>query len=75
MPSIDPRLVQVAITLVPSVISWIREAFQKKAPDAPVPTDAEVIAAYEQAFQSSLAKDAAWLAAHPETAPPTGGSA
>lgn len=66
MPELDPRLVQVAITLIPSVIDWIREAFKNQHPDAPVPTSEDVIAAYESAFASSIAKDEAWLAAHPK---------
>ena len=61
-----PALIAIAIQETPAVIAFLRDAFSKRHPDQPPPTDAEVIAAYEQAFQSSLAKDAAWLAAHPE---------
>jgi hypothetical protein len=59
-------LVQVAIEEAPAVIAWLRDAFAKRDPTAPVPTDAEVIAAYQSAFASSIARDEAWLAAHPD---------
>jgi hypothetical protein len=58
-------LLQLALQETPAIIAMLRQAFQKQNPDAPLPSDAEVIAAYESAFRSSLAKDAAWLAAHP----------
>jgi hypothetical protein len=64
-PTLDPRLVNLAIAEAPAVIALLRAAFQKRDPSAPAPTDAEVIAAYQQAFVSSLAKDDAWLTAHP----------
>jgi hypothetical protein len=38
--------------------------FVKRNPDAPVPSDAEVIAAYQEALAASLAVDAEWLASH-----------
>jgi len=59
-------LIQIAISEAPAVIALLRGLFQQKNPSAPVPTDAEVIAAFEKAFKSSLAKDDQWLAAHPE---------
>jgi hypothetical protein len=58
-------LLQLALQETPAIIAMLRQAFQKQNPDAPLPSDAEVIAAYESAFRSSLAKDAAWLAEHP----------
>jgi hypothetical protein len=67
--AIDPRLVQVAISVLPAAIAWLREQFASANPDAPVPTDAEVSAAYQSALASSLAKDTAWLEAHPEPTP------
>lgn len=62
---VDPRLVAVGIEAAPVVIGMLREAFARKHPDAIAPTDEEVIAAYQEALRSSLAKDAAWLAQHP----------
>lgn len=59
-------LLTIAIQEAPAVIALLRGLFQQKNPGAPPPTDAEVIAAFEKAFKSSLAKDNAWLAAHPE---------
>lgn len=61
----NEQLVNVAIQELPAAIDWIRSAFTKAKPDAPVPTDAEVIAAFNAAVASSIAKDEQWLAAHP----------
>lgn len=70
----DPRLIQLALTLVPSIIERIRSAFQSNHPGDPAPTDAEIIAAYQTAFVSSLAKDDQWLAMHPTVQKPVTGS-
>lgn len=59
-------LLLVAIKNAPAVIALIKDAFRREHPDAPTPTDAEVIKAEVSAFLSSMAKDDAWLAAHPE---------
>ncbi len=59
-------LIAVAIEQTPALIALLRSIFVRQHPDAPVPTDEEVIAAYQSALASSLAQDAAWLAAHPE---------
>lgn len=67
MSDANVALVNVAIQELPAVIDWLRSAFKKADPSAPDVTDAEVIAAYENAFASSVAKDERWLAAHPET--------
>lgn len=61
------NLLQLAIQLTPELIGDFRTLFKKQYPDAVEPTDEEVFAAFELAFQSSLAKDDAWLAAHPPT--------
>jgi hypothetical protein len=72
----NQQLIQVAVTMVPSIIDWLREAFRKENPTLPQPTDAEIIAAYNVAFVSSLAKDDTWLQAHPrEGEKPVTGSA
>ena len=57
-------LLEVAITNLPAIIDSLKGWFSQANPGAPEPTDAEVIAAYQQALASSLAKDAAWLAVH-----------
>ncbi len=57
-------LATVAIQNLPGLIGFLKAAFQRQNPSAPVPTDEDVILAYQQALASSLARDADWLAAH-----------
>lgn len=59
------NLVNIAIAETPAIIEFLKSAFAKAHPNDPAPTDADVIAAYQSAFASSIAKDDAWLAAHP----------
>jgi hypothetical protein len=65
MPNIDPRLIGIAIEELPVAIDWIKSAFATRHPDAPQPTSEEIIAARDEAYRSSLAKDDAILAEHP----------
>jgi hypothetical protein len=57
-------LVTVLIQNMPGIIDLARQLFAQNHPTEPVPTDEEVIAAYQQALASSLAKDQIWLDAH-----------
>lgn len=59
------QLILLAIQQAPAVIAGLKELLRARQPGAPVPTDAEVIAAFNQAFISSLVVDDAWLTAHP----------
>ena len=59
-------LVGIAIQQLPQIIDSLKGLFQQQNPGLPPPTDEEVIAAYQQALASSLARDAAWLEAHPD---------
>ena len=59
-------LLLVALQQAPALISLVRDVYVQANPGEPVPTDAEVIANLKRAFESSLARDEAWLAAHPE---------
>ena len=59
-------LVTLIIQELPSAITAIQGIFARQHPNDPVPTDDEVIAAYQQALASSLAKDDQWLAQHSE---------
>jgi hypothetical protein len=57
-------LVMLALQETPALISAFKSLFGKQNPGAPEPTDEEVIAAYQEALQSSLDKDANWLSMH-----------
>jgi hypothetical protein len=57
-------LLQLAIQETPAIIALLRDAFKKQNAGQPIPTDAEVVAAWGAAFLSSLAKDENWLATH-----------
>lgn len=61
----NQQLINLAIQEVPGVIALLRGALKKSVPSAPEPTEAEVMAAFNAAFFSSLAKDDQWLASHP----------
>lgn len=62
----NQQLLDALIQELPAAIAWGKEVFSTHNPGQPDPTDAEVQAAFLAAFQSSIAKDDAWLAAHPE---------
>jgi hypothetical protein len=62
-------LLAAAIQELPAIIEGLRRLFTTDHPEVPAPTDAEVIEAFNAAYASSLAKDQAWLAAHPEPPP------
>lgn len=66
MPIPLAPLVALAIKELPGLIRTIRELRAKQDPSAPPPTDEEVIAAFNEAYASSKAKDEHWLAEHPE---------
>lgn len=59
------QLIALAIQEIPTVIETFKNLFTTQNPGVPAPTEAEVMAALSTAFISSLAKDEAWLAAHP----------
>ena len=59
-------LVAVAIQDLPAIIDSLKGWFHHANPGAPVPPDAEIIAAYQQALASSLTRDAQWHSLHPE---------
>lgn len=58
-------LVAIAIQELPGIISMIQGAFLSQNPHQPLPSDEAIMAALEESFRSSLAKDDQWLAAHP----------
>jgi hypothetical protein len=59
------QLVALVIQELPNIVTFVKSLAQKVPSDSPV-TDADVIAALQQAISSSLAKDDQWLASHPE---------
>ncbi len=62
----NPALIALAIQEAPAAIELIKSAFVRANPDAPVPTDEEVAAAWMAAYRSSIDKDNQWLAVHPQ---------
>lgn len=66
MTEINSSLLNLVIQETPAVIAFIKDVFTRQNQDMKPPTDAEVIAAFESAFKSSLAKDDAWLSMHPK---------
>ena len=61
----NPLLIGVIIKELPALIGVVKDAFHKQQPGDPVPSEADIFVAFNAAFYSSLAKDEAWLAAHP----------
>jgi hypothetical protein len=57
----NPLLLQLAIQETPAIIAGLKALFKKQNPDAPLVTDAQVFAALNNAYFSSLAKDDAIL--------------
>lgn len=64
------QLIALAIKEAPAAIELIRQAFITANPGVPPPTSEEIIAAYQVALDSTLAKDDAYLAIHPDPPPP-----
>jgi hypothetical protein len=61
----NPGLLNLLIGQLPVVIGMIKGLHAAADPNAPPPTDAEVLAALQQAVASSIAKDDQWLSEHP----------
>jgi hypothetical protein len=64
-PATEQQLITLAIQELPAVIGLLQNLFAKQNPGVAPPTSAEVIAAYQSAYLSSVAKDDLWLAQHP----------
>ena len=60
-------LVPLVIQELPGILSLIKDTFTTTHPGVPAPTDEELMQAFEQAFQSSRARDDQWLSSHPES--------
>lgn len=59
------QLLQLAIDQMPAIIAGLKALFKRNNPDAPEPTDQEVLDAARDVFTRSLAIDEAWIADHP----------
>jgi hypothetical protein len=57
----EEALIQLAVAELPNIVGGIKALFKKQNPDAPPVTDAQVFAALNNAYFSSLAKDDAIL--------------
>jgi hypothetical protein len=62
----NPGLLNLIIGQIPGIIAMVKANHAATDPTAPPPTDADVLAALQQAVASSIAKDDLWLQAHPE---------
>ena len=58
-------LIALAVQELPGLISYLKLMFAKQNPTAPMPSDMEIIAAYQVALADSLTVDADWLTKHP----------
>ena len=58
-------LIGLAVTELPTIITALKTAFTKANPSAPLPTDAQFIAAMLSAAASSIAIDENWKVSHP----------
>lgn len=64
----NEKLITLAIQQAPAIIAGLQALFrQSNPPGTPEPTEAEVMAAFNAAFISSLARDEQWLRNHPAT--------
>ena len=61
------QLLALAIQELPLIIGLLKGAFKRDNPQAPPPTDAEVLAAWNAAFAKSLSEDQEYLATHKRT--------
>jgi len=60
-------IIGAVTTVLPSVIGLIQAIFVKQNPEAAPLTSAETVAGFLNACDATLAKDDAWLAAHPRS--------
>ena len=62
--NVNEQLLALAIQQLPAIIDRLRAAFAHDNPGAPVPTNDDVITAYNDAFAYGVAQDEAYLRAH-----------
>jgi hypothetical protein len=62
----NPGLLNLIIGQIPGIIAMIKTNHAASDPNAPPVTDADVLAALQQAVASSIARDDQWLQAHPQ---------
>jgi hypothetical protein len=60
----NPGLLNLVIGQLPFLIGMIKGLHAGADPNAPPPTDEEVLSALQQAVAASIAKDDLWLSQH-----------
>lgn len=66
MPTDPVSIVNTINAVLPNVISLIKAIQGHSNPTEPLPTDAEVLAALNQAVAASVAVDEEWKRQHPQ---------
>ncbi len=64
--AVDPRIVNILTEEAPAIIGLVQSLFAQRHPTDPVPTSAEVIAAWESLYASDVARDEQLLKDNPE---------
>lgn len=65
----DVSAINAGISVIPMIIDFIKSIHTVANPTNPPLTDSQVLAILQELAASTIAKDEAWLAAHPVSQP------